>query len=82
VSLLPLKVGQVLDLITASEAEDIGKNISDLKYGVLELGVMTILLAFFTFARFLSLQFLQEFLAMDMRTDFYTKFITNDMYFF
>jgi hypothetical protein len=59
VSILPLKVGNVLDLITISEAADSTKNISDLKYGVLELGIMTTLLAFFTFARFLSLQFLQ-----------------------
>ena len=46
------------------------------------LGMLTLLLAIFTFARFLSLQFLQEYLAMDMRKDFYKKFMQNDMHFF
>ena len=43
---------------------------------------MTLLLAFFTYTRFISLQFLQEFLAMDMRNDFFRRFIENDIYFF
>ena len=43
---------------------------------------MTFFLAIFTFARFMSLQFLQEFIAIDMRTDFYQKFMENDIHFF
>lgn len=39
-------------------------------------------LAVFTYLRYVCLQFLQEFIAMDMRNDFYKKFIENDIFFF
>jgi ABC-type multidrug transport system fused ATPase/permease subunit len=53
-----------------------------LKSSIFMLGIMTIFLAISTFTRFLSMQFLQEFLGIDMRNDSYQKFIENDLYFF
>jgi ABC-type multidrug transport system fused ATPase/permease subunit len=82
VSLLPLKVGKVLDYITTASEADTTKNVSDLRDSVTGLGYLVGSLAVFTFLRFLSLQFLQEFLAMDMRNDFYRRFMSNDLYFF
>jgi ABC-type multidrug transport system fused ATPase/permease subunit len=82
VSLLPLKVGKVLDYITTASEADTTKNVSDLRESVYGLGYLVGSLAVFTFLRFLSLQFLQEFLAMDMRNDFYRRFMSNDLYFF
>lgn len=53
-----------------------------LKNNIIVLGIMTFFLAIATFTRFLSLQFLQELLAVDMRNDFYKKFMSFDMFFF
>lgn len=57
-------------------------SVLNLKQGVYDLSILVACLAVFTYLRFICLQFLQEFLAMDMRNDFYRKFIENDMYFF
>jgi len=43
---------------------------------------MTFFLAIATLSRFLSLQFLQELLAVDMRNDFYQRFMSFDVHFF
>ena len=43
---------------------------------------MTFFLSIATYTRFLSLQFLQELLAIDMRNDFYKRFMSFDMCFF
>jgi hypothetical protein len=59
ISTLPLKIGTVLDKITTTSSADTEKNVDDLKTSVFELGIMTLLLAIFTFTRFLSTQFLQ-----------------------
>lgn len=82
VSLLPLQVGNVLDSITNTTYDETGKNIDSLKNNIYLLGVLTLLIAIVTFARFLTMQFLQEFLSMDMKNDFFKKFIENDLYFF
>ena len=82
VSLLPLKVGEVLDMITLTSTDESSTNMGELRVSIIELGVMTLFLALFTYCRFLSLQFLQEYLALDMRNDIYKKFMENDLYFF
>ena len=59
VSLLPLKVGQVLDYITTTSEADTFKNVNDLSNSVQELGILVAALGVFTYLRFISLQFLQ-----------------------
>lgn len=59
ISLLPLKVGHVLDYITTTSEVDNAKNVTELKNSVSELAIMVGCLAFFTYFRYISLQFLQ-----------------------
>jgi len=59
VSLLPLKVGEVLDYITTTSEADTFKNVNDLSNSVQELGILVAALGVFTYLRFISLQFLQ-----------------------
>ena len=39
-------------------------------------------MSLFNYLRYIVLHFLEEFLAVDMRNDFFRKFILNDLYFF
>jgi hypothetical protein len=58
-SLLPLKIGKVLDYITKTSEDDTVKNTDELKVSLEDLSILIICLAVFTYFRFISLQFLQ-----------------------
>ena len=47
-----------------------------------EFLVVILVLGITTFLRFTSMQYLQEYLAVDLRTDIYKRFINNNMQFF
>ena len=80
-SFVPLKIGAVLDSVTITSDESVN-NRSNLRNNIFVLAALSVSLGLLAVVRFVSMQYLQELVAMDMRNDFYKKFIKNDMYFF
>ena len=77
-----MKIGKVLDYITATSEYDTEKNTDGLKISLEDLTILIVTLALVSFLRYLSLHFLQEFISMDMKNDFYKIFMSKDLYFF
>ena len=59
VSQLPLKIGNILDIVTQSKTDSSAKSIDDLKFSVMWLGIFVVVIALLAFVRYWSIQLLQ-----------------------
>ncbi len=81
-SIVPYEVGNILDMIAIYIQDPSTMDVKVLNPQLEEFLVVILVLGITTFLRFTSMQYLQEYLAVDLRTDIYNKFINNNMEFF